>query len=59
VRIGSPNADIWDAVNGPEILGETLGGKYDGIIEWYEVEKRITPLPNKSPSSSSSSHSPV
>ena len=45
VRVSlEPTNESMDAVRGPEVLGEQVGGEYDGTICWKEVEKRIKDL---------------
>ncbi len=42
VLVGKPEGQVSDAIfEGVELVGEELGGEYDGVIEWYDVEKRI------------------
>jgi len=41
IRLGEKDGNIWDAVNGEEIIREELGGPWDGVLP-YEELKRAT-----------------
>ena len=41
IRIGRPGKDVWDAVNGPSIVYESLGEEFDGSLSWSEVESKL------------------
>jgi hypothetical protein len=45
VVVGEPGETINQAINsGVEIVGEQLGGEYDGTLSWHRVARLLDPL---------------